>query len=279
MHHAPDALPCRAVSSTGMDVTATDPSAPLPVRSVQLARPLHWLRLGWQDFMRTPIAGLTHGAAVALAGWAAILLAPKAWWLAPGAVSGFVLVAPILCTGLYELSRLLGRGEQPGLADAARAWRRDAAPLVGLGLLLTALGTAWVMASALLFWLFVTASITTPLEFIRYAVVGQGHIAFSLWLLAGGLGCALVFAITAVSPPLLLGRRVGLRCALLTSVRAVGENPLAMAGWAALILAAIGLSLATAMLGFLITVPVIGHATWHAYRELVITDGVALRSE
>lgn len=254
-------------------------SAPLPVRTVDLARPLHWLRLGWQDFMRTPSAGLAHGTAVALAGWAAILLAPKAWWLAPGAVSGFVLVAPILCTGLYELSRLLGRGEQPGLLDAARAWRRDAASLVRLGLLLTALGTAWVLASSLLFWLFVKASITTPLEFIRYAVVGQGNIAFSLWLLAGGFGCALVFAITAVSPPLLLGRRIGLRCALLTSVRAVGENPVAMGAWAALILAAIALSLATAMIGFLVTVPVIGHATWHAYRELVVTDGVPLRSE
>jgi len=262
-----------------METAAPDPSAPLPVRTVDLARPLHWLRLGWHDFTRTPIAGLAHGAAVALAGWAAILLAPKAWWLAPGAVSGFVLVAPILCTGLYELSRLLGRGEQPGLHDAARAWRRDAAPLVGLGLLLTALGTAWVLASSLLFWLFVKASITTPLEFIRYAVVGQGNVAFSLWLLAGGLGSALVFAITAVSPPLLLGRRVGLRCALLTSVRAVGENPVAMGAWAALILAAIALSLATAMIGFLVTVPVIGHATWHAYRELVITDGVPLRSE
>lgn len=262
-----------------MNAPAPDLSAPLPVRTVDIARPLRWLRLGWGDFVRTPVAGLAHGATVALAGWAAILLAPKAWWLAPGAVSGFVLVAPILCTGLYELSRLLMRGARPGLADAARAWHRDAAPLVGLGLLLTALGTAWVLASSLLFWMFVKAPITTPLEFIRYAVVGQGHLAFSLWLLAGGLGSALVFAITAVSPPLLLGRRVGLRCALLTSVRAVGENPVAMAGWAALILAAIALSLATAMLGFLLAVPVIGHATWHAYRDLVVTDGVPLRSE
>ena len=255
-----------------MNAPVPDLSAPLPVRSVDIARPLRWLRLGWGDFVRTPVAGLAHGATVALAGWTAILLAPKAWWLAPGAVSGFVLVAPILCTGLYELSRLLMRGARPGLADAARAWHRDAAPLVGLGLLLTALGTAWVLASSLLFWMFVKASITTPLEFIRYAVVGQGHLAFSLWLLAGGLGSALVFAITAISPPLLLGRRVGLRCALLTSVRAVGENPVAMAGWAAL-------SLATAMLGFLLAVPVIGHATWHAYRDLVVTDGVPLRSE
>lgn len=264
---------------TDMDANLHHGSAPLAVRTVELARPLQWLRLGWRDFLRTPLAGLAHGAAVALAGWATILLAPKAWWLAPGAVSGFVLVAPILCTGLYELSRLLGRGAAPGLADAVHAWRRDAAPLVRLGLLLAVLGTGWVLVSSLLFWLFVKASITTPLEFIRYAVVGQGHLAFSLWLLAGGLGSALVFAITAVSPPLLLGRRVGLRCALLTSVRAVGENPVAMASWAALILAAIALSLATAMIGFLLTVPVIGHATWHAYRDLVVTDGVPLRSE
>lgn len=264
---------------TDMDANVHHGSAPLAVRTVGLAQPLQWLRLGWRDFLRTPIAGLAHGAAVALAGWAAILLAPKAWWLAPGAVSGFVLVAPILCIGLYELSRLLGRGASPGLSDAIHAWRRDAAPLVRLGLLLALLGTGWVLVSSLLFWLFVKASITTPLEFIRYAVVGQGHLAFSLWLLAGGLGSALVFAITAISPPLLLGRRVGLRCALLTSVRAVGENPVAMAGWAALILAAIALSFATAMLGFLLAVPVIGHATWHAYRDLVVTDGVPLRSE
>ena len=83
----------------------------------------------------------------------------------------------------------------------------------------------------------------------------------------------------AVSPPLLLGRMVGLRQALLTSVRAVGENPVTMALWASLILVAILLSFATAMLGFLIAVPLIGHATWHAYKDLVVTDGVPLRYE
>ena len=236
------------------------------------ARPLHWLRLGWRDFLRAPLAGLAHGAAVALAGGFTILLAPVAWWLAPGAISGFALVAPILCTGLYELSRRLGRGERPGLAEALQAWRRDAAPLVRLGLLLAGLGTAWVLVSALLFRLFVDTEITTAAAFLRYAVAGQGDLAFGLWLLAGGVGSALVFAITAVSPPLLLGRRVGLRCALLTSARVVGENPVAMGLWAAVILA-------TAMAGFLLAVPVIGHATWHAYRDLVVTDGVPLRSE
>jgi uncharacterized membrane protein len=100
---------------------------------------------------------------------------------------------------------------------------------------------------------------------------------FLIWLAAGGLGAALVFAATAVSPPLLLGRVISLRSAILTSVRAVGENPLALALWATIIMIAMALSIATAMLGFIITVPVLGHATWHAYRDLVDTSSVPLR--
>ena len=94
----------------------------------------------------------------------------------------------------------------------------------------------------------------------------------------GGLGVAIVFSITAVSPPLLLGREVGFRQALLTSARAVGENPIAMLLWALVILVATSLSLASGMLGFLISVPVLGHASWHAYRDLVDVEGVALRN-
>ena len=84
-------------------------------------------------------------------------------------------------------------------------------------------------------------------------------------------------AATAVSVPLLLDRQVSLRRAILTSVRAVGENPGAMALWAGLIMAAIALSMLTLMAGFAFAVPVIGHATWHAYRDLVDTDGVPPR--
>ena len=85
----------------------------------------------------------------------------------------------------------------------------------------------------------------------------------------GGLGASLVFAATGVSAPLLLDRDTDLLTAVWTSVRVVGANPLAMAFWAALIMVATALSMATAMLGFVISIPVIGHATWHAYRETV----------
>jgi len=150
---------------------------------------------------------------------------------------------------------------------------------VRLGLLLLGLGSLWVLFSALLFWLFVSTPIRSPVEFLRYAAIEQGNLLFALWAVVGGMGAALVFALAAVSPPLMLGRMVGFRQALLTSARAVGENPLTMALWASLILAAIVLSFATAMLGFIVAVPLIGHATWHAYKEIVVTDGVPLRYE
>lgn len=228
--------------------------------------------------MRSPLAGLVHGTFVALGGWVVLLLSLRFGWVAPGAFSGFVIVGPILVTGLYEISRLLARGERAGLGDAVRAWRRGTRPLVQLGVLLAVLGTLWVAASALLFTMFAPTPLRGPMEFLRYAFVEQGDLLFTLWAILGGLGVAVVFALTAVSPPLLLGRRVGLRQALLTSARAVGENPVPMLVWATVILIATSLSLVTGMAGFLLSVPVLGHASWHAYRDLVDVDDVPLRN-
>lgn len=249
----------------------------LPVHRAPLARPWAWLRLGWRDFTRTPWAGMFHGLLVAIGGIAIVVVADGHWALLSGALSGFLLVGPILATGLYELSRLLARGQQPTFADAIAAWRRGTRPLVWLGVWLGVAGTLWVAFSGVMFTLFVRVPITGVESFLRYAVAGQGELLFLLWLLLGGVGAALVFAATAVSPPLLLGRVIGVRAAILTSVRAVGENPVTMALWALIIMIACALSMATLMLGFVVAIPVLGHATWHAYRELVDTSSVPLR--
>jgi uncharacterized membrane protein len=196
----------------------------------------------------------------------------------PGALSGFLLVGPILCTGLYELSRRVAAGERPRLAHALEAWRRARWQLVALGALLFVAATAWVLVSALLFKLFVAVPLDSPLRFLRYAVAGQGGWLFLLWLVAGGLGAAVVFSLTAVSAPLLLDRQVSLRTALLASVRAVGDNPAPMALWAALIMLATAASMATLMIGFVFAVPVIGHATWHAYRDVLDVERLPPRT-
>ena len=218
-----------------------------------------------------------HGLLVAAAGLVILAVSGGHWSLVSGTFSGFVLVGPILATGLYELSRLQARGEQPTIKDAITAWRRGTRPLVWLGVWLGVAGTLWVLVSAGLFALFVKTPITGPESFLRYAASAQGNYLFALWLTLGGLGAAVVFAATAVSPPLLLGRVIDLPSALLTSVRAVGENPLAMAIWGLIIMVATALSMATLMAGFVIAIPVLGHATWHAYRDLVDASSIPMR--
>lgn len=247
------------------------------IRAIPFTQPLAWLRLGWHDLHACFGPSLLHGLIVALGGLAIVTLTLHAWPLMPGALSGFLLVGPILCTGLYELSRRHAAGERPALRHALGAWRRGARPLVALGVLLLGAASAWVLVSAILFHLFVAEPLDSPMRLLRYAVTGQGGWLFLLWLLAGGLGAALVFALSVVSAPLLLDRQVGLRTALLASVRAVGDNPAPMALWALLIMVATAASMATLMVGFVFAVPVIGHATWHAYRDVLDVAGLAPR--
>jgi uncharacterized membrane protein len=247
-----------------------------PVRRVSLDQPLGWLRLGWRDFTRAPLASGLHGVLVAAGGLAILAITLRLWYLLPGAFSGFLLVAPILATGLYELSRRLERGEPATLAHVIGAWRRGTRPLVWMGLLLMLAGTLWVLVTAVMLALFVREPITDLQSLLRHTVLSDSWF-LPEWLAVGGLGAALVFAATAVSVPMLLERDVDMVSAILTSVRAVGENPYAMALWAALIMVATLLSMATLMLGFLITIPVIGHATWHCYRDLVDARGLPPR--
>src|SRR4030095_13031260 len=111
-----------------MDANASAGGAPLPVRQVAPLSPLPWLALGWRDFIRSPLAGLMHGAFVAVAGWIVLVISLRFGWGAPGAFSGFAIVGPIVVTGLYEISRLLARGERAGIGDAIAAWRRGTRP-------------------------------------------------------------------------------------------------------------------------------------------------------
>lgn len=247
-------------------------------RAVPATRPLHWLVLGWRDFLACGFPSFLHGLIVTFGGLMILALTMLFWPLMPGAISGFVLVGPILATGLYELSRQRAAQRPTDITDVLVAWRRGTRPLVWLGLLLLAGATAWVFVSAILFGRFVHVRIDGPLAFLRYVAVSQGDAMFALWLVLGGLGSAVVFALTAVAPPLLLERDIDLRSALLASVRAVGDNPVAMGLWAAIIMTATALSLATGLLGFLFAIPVIGHATWYAYRDLVDADDWPLRA-
>jgi uncharacterized membrane protein len=247
------------------------------IRNVPVLRPFGWVALGVRDLLRAPWPSLIHGWMVVVGGWIIAALAFKWWPLLPGAFSGFVLIGPILCTGLYELSRRIERGDRACIDHSIAAWRRGTKPLVWLGLGLAIAATAWVLVSAVLVAIFVKAPITGAAAFLRHVVLSEGSNLYAIWVLFGGAGASLVFAATVVSAPFLLDRNIDLGTAVWTSIRAVGENPVAMGIWATLIMVATALSMATAMLGFLVTIPVIGHATWHAYRETVDPRGIPAR--
>jgi len=253
------------------------PIVEIPVRVVPAMRPIAWVHAGMRDFSLDRGPSLMHGLMVVLGGWIVSLLALKWWPLLPGAFSGFVLVGPILCTGLYEISRRREAGEKAGFAHVFGAWRRGTKPLVWMGLGLAFAGTAWVLVSALLVAVFVKAPITGADSFVRYIVLSEGSNLYLLWVMAGGLGASLVFAATVVSAPMLLDRDTDLGTALWASVRAVGANPVAMGVWATIIMVLTAVSMATAMIGFIFTIPVIGHATWHAYRDTVDASSLPTR--
>ncbi len=137
------------------------------------------------------------------------------------------------------------------------------------GALLALAGTGWVLTSAALITLLAPVPITTPLEFIRHVMLARNGFLFELWLALGGVLAAPIFASTAITIPLLLDRRVTLMQAILTSWRAVLANPLPMAFWAALIMGFTLLGLGSALLGLVAVIPMLGHASWHAYRDLV----------
>lgn len=247
---------------------------PLRVRKVHSLRTFVWLARGWSDFMDAPLVGLLHGLAMGAFGGGLLLLAWDRFWILAGALSGFLMVAPILSTGLYAISRGLLRGEAVGFDTVWAVWASLDRRLVKFGVLLTALGTGWVMTSAALITLGVKPTVTTPSDFLMRVVLAPDPGFFEVWLLVGGLMAAPVFASSVVAIPLLVDRQVSVQCAVLTSWRAVAANPICLSLWAAIVMSLSLLGLGTLMFGLILVMPVLGHATWHAYRDLVVRETV-----
>lgn len=252
-----------------MAATALQESRRFGIHSISITRPLHWLALGWRDLWRCPLPGLLHGLVLALFGAALIALARQHFWLLAGAFSGFLLVAPIAATGLYAISQALDRGAPASLRTALQAWVPRNGRLVVFGVLLAFAGTGWVVTSASLITGFAPTRIANPQDFLRHVVLADGGLLFEAWVVLGALLAAPVFASSVVAIPLLLERPVSLLAAVLTSWRVVMENPLPMALWALLLMGLSLLAMLPALLGLVIAVPWLAHASWHAYRDLV----------
>ena len=242
------------------------------VRAIPLLRPLGWLARGWQDLRRCPGPALLQGLLLALAGALIFAIARQRFWLLAGAFSGFLLVAPVLATGFYAISRAIERGQPPGWHTVLQAWRPQGARggrLILFGLLLAFAGTGWVLTSASLITAFGAGRIDTPADFLRLVVLDEQSLLFEAWLGLGALLAAPVFASSVIAIPLLLDREISILGAVFTSWRVVMEHPAPVALWALLIMSLTLIGMATAMLGLVLVLPLLGHASWHAYRDLV----------
>ncbi|MCW5219834.1 DUF2189 domain-containing protein [Verminephrobacter aporrectodeae] len=264
------------------------PCALPAIRTIGLMQPLAWLALAWRDMARAGWISFAHGLALALFGALILAVAHNRFWLLAGALSGFLVVAPALAASLYALSRALERGEPANTGVVLRTWLnwqdghvdkwgRDYWCMAQFGALLALAATGWVVTSAALITLLAPVPVLTPLDFLRHVVLAGDGWLFELWLALGSLMAAPIFASSVVAMPLLLDRRASLLQAVLTSWQAVLGNPLPMAFWAALILGFTLLGLGSLLLGLIAVMPLLGHASWHAYRDLVDAAHLPLR--
>lgn len=239
----------------------------LPViRRVETGHVLLWLKHGWKDLLRTWPASLGIGILFTLLGY---LLMEYAWsrpHLALTLTSGFLLVSPFLAIVFYELSRR----HEASRALRFEGVRRNAISIGMYALLLAFILSSWERISAIMVALFFKGDLAAGGTFPLAALFAPEHIGFVVpYLLAGGALAALVFALSVVSLPMLMDRKVDFVTAIVTSLWVVRENPLPMLIWAIVIGALTLLSELFWFLPLAIIFPLLGHATWHAYRDLV----------
>jgi uncharacterized membrane protein len=244
----------------------------LPVRTIDVECPWQWLAKGWRDLWRAPSVSLGYGAALAAASGAVTigLWLENALYLMLPMLAGFMMIGPLVATGLYETSRRLERGESASLRDAAGAFRAHLGGLAALGFVLMFFFLAWIRLAFLIFALLFQGVTPSWEHFISTVFLSvDGIPLLAVGTAVGGVLAVIVFAMTVVSIPLLLDRDIGVVSAMATSVAAFLRNWRIMIGWGALIVLFTAAGFATFYLGLIITLPLIGYASWHAYRDLV----------
>ncbi len=257
---------------------AEAPPKPAPrILTIAAADIVDSLERGLRDFRAAPAFGLFFGGVYALGGMLIVLAASA---LDMGYVSyplavGFALIGPFVAVGLYEVSRRRERGEAlkwaPVLGVVFAQRKRETGWMAFVTLFILIM---WMYQVRVLIALFIGLHAPTTLNGFIDVVLGTAE--GQMFLAVGhviGAGMALVlFSLTVVSFPLLLDREVDFVTAMITSVRAVVQNPVPMIGWAFVIMVLLMVAIAPFFVGLFVALPILGHATWHLYRRLVAPE-------
>lgn len=253
--------------------TTEDRHHPPPqVNKVTLDQPWEWLAKGWRDVTAAPRFSLTYGAVFVGVSYLLTfgLVYEDLFFILPPLAAGYFLVAPLLGIGLYQISASLERGEEVKFGNAIKAWKRNEVHLSAIAVVLVMVVLVWMLAALVTFALFYDQPLPTWENFIPDVFLSAKSPGFLFSGIAtGALIAGFTFSITAISVPMLMDRQMDVVTAMQTSMRAVRINWQPMALWACLIVMFVGAGIVTFYIGLVVWMPLIGHATWHAYRDLV----------
>jgi len=243
------------------------------LRNPTMDGPWRWLAAGWRDLWRTPAYSLTYGFAFVAFGLAGTvgLRSVGLESIVPAMAAGFALLGPILAVGLYEISRRYEAGEPLEVRGIVFVRTASAVQMGLLAFFLMFIFLVWMRAATLLYALFTYGSYLPLDQFVTFGLTTTAGLAMlSAGTIIGALLAFAAFAISAISVPMLMHRDVDAITAIVTSVRAVVSYPGPMLLWAWLVALFTAFGIATLFIGLIVVFPLLGHATWHAYREIVV---------
>jgi uncharacterized membrane protein len=242
------------------------------IRQVHARAVFGWVQAGWHDCRQSGFASLFYGTCFAAAGWLMQVVFEHASALFAGLATGFLLFGPFLSFGLYDLSRRIEIGEPPRLAPTLVAWRPNLANIGVFAALLAVVLLIWARASIIVFALFFAGGLPSFAEVVRTVLTFEQADFAIVYFAVGGFFACFVFAISVIALPMMLDRKTDAITAAIASLFACARNPGPMLLWAACIAILAAIGFATLFLGLVVTMPLVGHASWHVYRAVVADE-------
>lgn len=251
---------------------------PLPrVRKITTRDLFDALAKGFDDFKAMPTHALFVSLIYPIAGLIVAIAASGAnlLWLIYPMATGFALVGPVAAVGLYELSRRREQGLDTDWSHAFDLLQADSfRSIAALGLVLLLLFAVWIGVAQTIYWAYFGYAAPESIDsFVRQVLTTEaGHRMILIGNAVGFLFALVAFVVSVVAFPLLIDRQIGAAAAAATSVRAVLRNPFTMAAWGLIVAVALLLGSLPFFVGLAVVIPVLGHATWHLYRTVVVPD-------
>lgn len=258
-----------AAGPAGSTAADTGAAQQVTLQRLRLADPLRWLARGLRDVRAAPGIAVFYGTCF----WAMALVLGWVFRTRPeytmSLASGCLLLGPFLAMGLYDTSRRREAGLAPALSESLTCWDSHMGSMGMLVLVLVVLELLWGRASLVVFAVFFNTGMPSTTGVLQAVFNPQNWSFVAVYAVVGGVFAALVFSTSVVSIPMILDRDTDALTAGITSMRVVVENTAVMLLWGAIITAAVAVSLWFWGIGLLLAGPVLGHASWHAYRASV----------